>query len=83
MITSAPPWRAGDFNGDGYSDLAIAVRNEAIGSIARAGAVNVLYGSPGGLRIIGDQIFHQNTPRHSWRVGGRRSIWFGIGGGRL
>ncbi|MCP5013763.1 MAG: hypothetical protein GY938_00600, partial [Ketobacter sp.] len=40
---------AGDFNGDGFMDLATGVPNEAIGSIAGAGAVNVIYGSASGL----------------------------------
>ncbi len=52
---------AGDFNGDGRDDLAIAVMNESIGTIAGAGAVNIIYGSSSGLTATGDQIWHQNT----------------------
>ena len=33
-----------DFNGDGFADLAIGVPGEDIGSVASAGAVNVIYG---------------------------------------
>jgi hypothetical protein len=36
----------GDFNGDGADDLAIGVPGEGVGSVANAGAVNVLYGTP-------------------------------------
>lgn len=53
---------AGDFNGDGFDDLAIGVPNESIGSISRAGAVNVLYGSSNGLTSVGDQLWHQDSP---------------------
>ncbi len=52
----------GDFDGDGYDDLAIGVPNEDIGNINSAGAVNILYGSSfGGLSSTGDQIWHQNS----------------------
>ena len=52
---------AGDFNNDGNDDLAVGVPREGIGAINRAGAVNVLYGSGGGLSGIGDQLWHQNS----------------------
>lgn len=39
----------GDFNGDGYDDLAIGVPGEALRRIRRAGGVHVLPGGPGGL----------------------------------
>jgi len=54
----------GDFNKDGYDDMAVGVPHESIGSrnpILRAGAVNVIYGSRGGLTEVGDQIWHQNS----------------------
>jgi hypothetical protein len=50
---------SGDFNTDGYADLAIGIPWEGIGSIRKAGAVQVLYGSPAGLTASGDQIWHQ------------------------
>ncbi len=40
---------AGDFDGDNIDDLAIAAPNEAIGAIAEAGAVFIVYGSVAGL----------------------------------
>jgi hypothetical protein len=52
----------GDFDRDGFADLAIGVLDEDVGTIADAGAVNVLYGSTGGLTGVGSQIFTQNSP---------------------
>lgn len=52
---------AGDFNGDGKSDLAIGVPWEAVGNIVGAGAVNILYGSSQGLSSIGNQLLLQST----------------------
>jgi hypothetical protein len=52
----------GDFNGDGYADLAVGIPDEAIGSVNYAGAVNVLYGSESGLSATGNQFWHQNSP---------------------
>jgi hypothetical protein len=49
----------GDFNGDGTADLAVGVRDEAVGMAINAGAVNVIYGSSDGLTAVGDQIWHQ------------------------
>jgi len=49
----------GDFNGDAKMDLAATARREAIGLVPFAGAVNVIYGSPTGLVVVGNQIWHQ------------------------
>jgi hypothetical protein len=51
---------AGDFNADGYSDLAIGVPGEDVGTLTEAGAVNVIYGSSSGLASEGNQIWTQN-----------------------
>jgi hypothetical protein len=51
----------GDFNGDGFADLAVGGYRENIGDIEDAGAVNVLYGSPAGLSAANDQFWHQNS----------------------
>jgi hypothetical protein len=52
----------GDFNHDGYADLAIAAPSEDVGGIFDAGAVNVLYGSASGLTGVGSQYVTQNSP---------------------
>ncbi len=52
---------AGDFDNDGYDDLAIGVPGEDVGQGQSAGAVNVLYGSEGGLSSVGDMLFHKDT----------------------
>jgi disulfide bond formation protein DsbB len=53
---------AGDFNGDGFGDLAVGALNEGIGPNESAGAVNVLYGSGTGLTAAGSQFWHQDSP---------------------
>ncbi len=55
---------AADFNNDGYDDLGVGVPYETHGAgggiIPFAGAVNVIYGSNGGLdTTLGAPIFHQ------------------------
>ena len=52
----------GDFNGDGFDDLAIGTSGEDIGAAADAGAVNLLRGSAAGLTAVGNQLGHQDTP---------------------
>jgi hypothetical protein len=50
---------AGDFNHDGFADLAASAPSEHVGSTPKAGAVSVLYGSAGGLTRSGGQLFTQ------------------------
>lgn len=58
----------GDFNGDGFADLAVGVpREETPAGVTRAGAVVVIYGSAAGLTVTdasvpGPQFWSQNTP---------------------
>lgn len=40
----------GDFDGDGFQDLAVSAPGESVGRTAGAGMVHVLYGSDAGLR---------------------------------
>jgi disulfide bond formation protein DsbB len=61
----------GDFNGDGFSDLAIGVPREDVGLIRNAGAVNVLYGSAMGLTARGNQLWAQSSPG----IKGRAERW--------
>jgi hypothetical protein len=56
---------AGDLDNDGFDDLAIGAPGESVvGTLAGAGAVNVLYGSSSGLQTSSpaDQFWHQNSP---------------------
>ena len=48
----------GDFDGDGFDDLAVGARGQTIGSAAGAGSVTVLRGSAEGLTIDGLQYWH-------------------------
>jgi hypothetical protein len=52
---------AGDFNRDGYADLAIGAPMDDVGSITDAGSVSVLYGSASDFWPTGNQLFTQNT----------------------
>lgn len=54
--------QAGDFNGDGYDDLAVSVPGETIDGQENAGAVNVIFGFATGLTDADDKVWHQNQP---------------------
>jgi hypothetical protein len=45
---------AGDFNNDGFADLAAGARSRRVGGADGAGSVGVLYGSSGGLTTVLD-----------------------------
>lgn len=53
----------GDFDGDGFDDLAIGVPGERVRRQRDAGAVNVLYGSESGLGPANNQRFTQSLLR--------------------
>ena len=67
----------GDFDGDGYDDLAVGVPYEDIDSVLDAGAVNVLYGSAGGLGG-GAMFFQPGSTTPCGRGGGHNSLWLTI-----
>jgi len=50
---------AGDFNHDGFADLAVGASGEDVGPVQDAGAVSVLYGSATGLTTTGSRLFTQ------------------------
>ncbi|HYG68334.1 MAG TPA: T9SS type A sorting domain-containing protein, partial [Anaeromyxobacteraceae bacterium] len=52
---------AGDFNGDGFDDLASGVPFEDMGTLEDAGAVNAIYGRSGGLAANGNQLWNQDA----------------------
>lgn len=64
---SATPGTAqGDFNRDGFADLAIGVPGEEVAGFGAAGAVNVIYGSPIGVNagptaVRPDQLLVQTS----------------------
>jgi len=47
---------SGDFDGDGFDDLAIGVPEEDVGFTTDAGKVNIMYGSSVGLTTFGNDI---------------------------
>lgn len=51
---------AGDFNGDGYVDLAVGISNQTVDGVIGAGAVQVLYGTAGGgLSAANNQVLYE------------------------
>jgi hypothetical protein len=59
----------GDFDGDGFDDLAIGVPGERVRRQSDAGAVNVLYGSETGLGPANNQRFTQPMLRGRAQAG--------------
>jgi hypothetical protein len=53
---------AGDFGHGPQDDLAISIRDDTVGDVSEAGAVNVLYGTAHGLGSNGAQLWDQSTP---------------------
>jgi len=52
---------AGDFNGDGFADLAVGVPREDVGTVVDAGVVQVLFGSASGLTASGNLFLQQGS----------------------
>ena len=51
----------GDFNDDGFFDLAVGVPGEVVGGVLDAGVITVLFGSGGGITIAGRQTLFQGS----------------------
>lgn len=65
LTLAAPPGGlrvSADFNGDGFSDVAVGVPFEDVSGFEDAGAVNILYGTATGLTSTGSQIWSQGSP---------------------
>ena len=58
---AAPSGLAGDFNGDGYRDVAFGAWGTTVGSAQYAGAVVVLYGSSSGVSAAKKTVITQNS----------------------
>ncbi|TPQ20682.1 FG-GAP and VCBS repeat-containing protein [Streptomyces sporangiiformans] len=58
---AAPLGLPGDFNGDGYPDLAVGVPSAQVGDQAKAGYVNVVWGGPDGPGTYGSVRISQAT----------------------
>ena len=81
-VPAAPaPGLQADFNNDGAADLAIGVPFEWVGAIQDAGAVNVLYGSAGGLQGPGSQFFTQDSPGIPGTADLQDNFGFGLAAG--
>ncbi|MDN0198290.1 FG-GAP-like repeat-containing protein [Streptomyces sp. S.PNR 29] len=59
--SAAPSGLAGDFNGDGYRDVAIGAMSADVGSVQSAGAVVVLYGSSSSVSATRRTVITQNS----------------------
>jgi hypothetical protein len=74
----APPVASGDFDGDGFDDLAMARPFDRVPvgvSLVEAGSVWIFYGGPGGFTSLGTRI-HQGTP--GIPGGSELSDWWGF-----
>ncbi len=60
--TVGGPELADDFNGDGYSDVAVPAPDATVSGKTRAGYVAVVYGSASGLQTSSKQVFDQDKP---------------------
>ncbi|MFJ3985499.1 FG-GAP-like repeat-containing protein [Streptomyces fungicidicus] len=58
---AAAPGLDGDFNGDGYRDVAVTAPLANVSGKANAGAVTILYGSPKGAGAAKIQTLSQNS----------------------
>lgn len=52
---------SGDFDADGFADLAVGIPEEGLGGRELVGAVQIIYGGPSGLTTR-DQLWHQDRP---------------------
>jgi hypothetical protein len=59
---------AGDFDNDGFADLAAGAPFEGVGATGSAGAVTAFYGPAGGLGGAGRQLFTQDTAGYRARL---------------
>jgi glucose/arabinose dehydrogenase len=53
---------SGDFNRDGYADLAIGAPDDGEAGPSASGSVTAVFGGPGGLSPTGAILLHQDSP---------------------
>ncbi|MGX1669785.1 FG-GAP-like repeat-containing protein [Streptomyces sp. NPDC055400] len=59
--SATPSGLQGDFNGDGYRDLAVSAPAASVGGAGRAGTVVTLYGSASGITADHRKVISQNS----------------------
>jgi hypothetical protein len=59
--SAAPSGLQGDFNGDGYRDLAVSAPAASVGAYSRAGTVVTLYGSASGVTSGHRKVLSQSS----------------------
>lgn len=59
---------SGDFDGNGFADLAVGSPGEAVKGFDGAGTVTIIYGSPTGLRTRSATLIHQGLARVPGRL---------------
>jgi hypothetical protein len=69
----------GDFNGDGFADLAVGVPFEDEDNVGSTGAVNVIYGSADGLTSAGDQYLTSVTFGYDYHTDDRFGAALAVG----
>jgi hypothetical protein len=55
---------SGDFNGDGYADLAVGAPGQKVSKVGAAGMVWVFSGGSSGLRVDNAKTFHGNAEKN-------------------
>ena len=76
-------WRPGDFDADGYDDVAATLEGQRVDGAQNAGALLVFKGSNGGLKAGGAKLFTEGTPGIAGEPAAVRRIRRGSRGGGL
>lgn len=70
---------SGDFNGDGFADLAVGSPFEDVGAISNAGAVVINYGCPTGITHAGGHILTQDSLGYTSEAGDNFGFSLAVG----
>lgn len=71
----------GDFNGDGFDDLAAGAPGVNTSGVVDSGALVVLYGTAAGISITGRQIWHKGSPGIPGELGVDEEFGAGLAAG--